>query len=465
MWLKLVVFIVLTLFAAETAAAQTRKPAVKPKAKNPSKPVASDNQIARAREILKQGKADWAEGATRRAIDRYTEAIRLDPQYIDAYRARADAYFTVNDFAGALPDIDRVLKAEPDNPKFLNYRGVILTESAIKTKENDKNAAAEIAQRALADFSRAIGIEPANHLNFLGRGKLLLEFEFYAEAISDLEKSISLRRTEKGYAYLGLARYHSNAGNGIDDVNTALQIYSSYAEGFYIRGLINLGEKRVREALEDFDRALKLEKSVKYYNARGLLYFRLGDGYLAVADFTNAIAADPSNATAYFNRAYTYKKFPDSVSTDSDVTVIDKIRLQRKKMLEDLDLAIKHGPSFDEAYVERGLVFATSPKIGLDAARIAELNRAIADFSQAIQINPGNVQAYGGRGRCNAQLGKNNLALADFDKAIGLDPDFAEAYIGRMGVFCNLGKNDLAAADERKIKSLGATAFNPCGIR
>src|SRR5215510_9047323 len=54
--------------------------------------------------------------------------------------------------------------------------------------------------------------------------------------------------------------------------------------------------------------------------------------------------------------------------------------------------------------------------------------RAIADYDQAIRLDPKNAVAYYNRG--NAWWGKGDLdrAIADYDQAIGLDPKDTAAY-------------------------------------
>lgn len=168
---------------------------------------------------------------------------------------------------------------------------------------------------------------------------------------------------------------------------------------------------------------------------------------------------------AYFNRAFTYKKFPYSVSVE-DLNAIEVMRLQRKKMLEDLDSAIKYKPNFDAALVKRGLINSTDMrnKSTPDAETINRLNLALADFEQAIKSNPKNADAYNGRASCNDRLGKKDLALADYTKAIELNPELATAYMGRMAIYCDQGKKELSIADEKKIKSLGFAAINVCNL-
>lgn len=433
------------------------------------KPVISTGNQAKAEEYFKKGQALWKEFEIRPAIENFTKAIEINPNYTAALGERGTIYFMIKESKNAVSDFDKVLKIEPNNVKILFFRGLALTDIAVKLKDddNDRKTAGDFAQKALADFSKAIELKPDNYAYYNGRGKLILEFGFYKEAVSDFEKSISIEPNEVAYTELGLAKYYLDEKDAIEQLNKAIKIAPKFAEAHYVRGTINRDEGRYKEAILDFDEAIKHNKySAKYYNTRGMLYFRLQDGYMAVADFTRAIKEKNNYAMAYYNRAMTYKKFPYSVSTDSGDNAIDKIRLQHKKMLEDLDSAIKHKPNFDAAYVERGLINSTDMrnKSTPDAETINRLNLAFADFENAIKHNPKNAEAYNGRASVYDDLGKKDLALADYTKAIELDPTIATAYMGRMAIYCEMGKKELSIADEKKIKELGFAAINICSL-
>jgi tetratricopeptide (TPR) repeat protein len=61
---------------------------------------------------------------------------------------------------------------------------------------------------------------------------------------------------------------------------------------------------------------------------------------------------------------------------------------------------------------------------------------AIADYDQAIKLNPQFAEAYSGRGNALDQQGDLDRALADLDRAIQLNPRLANAYVSRGNVFC-----------------------------
>ena len=63
---------------------------------------------------------------------------------------------------------------------------------------------------------------------------------------------------------------------------------------------------------------------------------------------------------------------------------------------------------------------------------------AMAEYDQAIKLNPRDVLIFYDRGTINYQRGDLDLALADFDQAIQLDPELASAYLNR-GLSTSIG--------------------------
>ena len=58
-------------------------------------------------------------------------------------------------------------------------------------------------------------------------------------------------------------------------------------------------------------------------------------------------------------------------------------------------------------------------------------DRAIADYTEAIRLDPKHVNAYNGRGNIYRDKGDIDRALAEYAKAIQLDPNNAHAYANR----------------------------------
>ena len=64
---------------------------------------------------------------------------------------------------------------------------------------------------------------------------------------------------------------------------------------------------------------------------------------------------------------------------------------------------------------------------------------AIANFSQAIQLNPNRAEYYYERGLVLGKLGDKEGAIRDFDSAILRNPNYAQAYLQRAGMSFYVG--------------------------
>jgi tetratricopeptide (TPR) repeat protein len=92
-----------------------------------------------------------------------------------------------------------------------------------------------------------------------------------------------------------------------------------------------------------------------------------------------------------------------------------------------------------EVYSNRGSAFL----------KLNELDRAIADFDRAIQLEPGNAIRYYNRGTAFSWKHEGEKAIEEYSEAIRLRPDLAPAYANRAREFELLGERDRAITDYR----------------
>ena len=92
---------------------------------------------------------------------------------------------------------------------------------------------------------------------------------------------------------------------------------------------------------------------------------------------------------------------------------------------------------------------------GLTYFNQGELDKAFADFTKAIELDPQMIMAYQNRGSLYFTQGELDAAIADHTKAIELDPANAVTHYYRGIVFEKLGDKENAEADYAKAKELG----------
>ena len=97
-----------------------------------------------------------------RAIADYSTAIRLKPDYAEAYNDRGFAYYLKGDPEHAIADYTRAIELRPDYPKAYNSRGVVYMAHGYGR------------EKAVADFDRAIALKPDFRYAYVNRANARL---------------------------------------------------------------------------------------------------------------------------------------------------------------------------------------------------------------------------------------------------------------------------------------------------
>jgi len=109
--------------------------------------------------------------------------------------------------------------------------------------------------------------------------------------------------------------------------------------------------------------------------------------------------------------------------------------------------AINLAPQLADAYHNRGTAYL----------KVSEYGRAIADLSKAIELAPEMAEAYNSRGLAHGERGNPSEAIADFTKSLRIDPDMAAAYKNRSLAYFINEDYDSAWADVHACQRVGGT--------
>jgi tetratricopeptide (TPR) repeat protein len=224
---------------------------------------------------------------------------------------------------------------------------------------------------------------------------------------------------------------------------------------YYNRGLGYRRKGDSDRALADFNEAIKADPNNTFaLMTRGSARYEQGDNNGAIADYDEAIRVDPKNALAFTNRCNAYRTGGDHDRAIADCD--EAIRLNPRlaaafdnraiahlakgdadRAIGDLDEAIRLDPIFALAFLNRG--FAHGAKRDYD--------RALADYDEAIRLAPNLAQAFNNRGSIFRAKGDDDRAIADFDAAIRLDTGSAEMFYNRGSAYLAKGAPESAVAD------------------
>jgi tetratricopeptide (TPR) repeat protein len=92
-----------------------------------------------------------------------------------------------------------------------------------------------------------------------------------------------------------------------------------------------------------------------------------------------------------------------------------------------------------------------------------EYDKEIADYTEALAIDPKNANAYIGRGMARFDKGEHDQAFADFNRSLAVDPKCANACVARGCPWGRKGEYDKAIADYTiavGIDPKGPSAYN-----
>jgi tetratricopeptide (TPR) repeat protein len=78
---------------------------------------------------------------------------------------------------------------------------------------------------------------------------------------------------------------------------------------------------------------------------------------------------------------------------------------------------------------------------------VEHMEKAVADYTSAIELDPQYAKAYNNRGNARASLGDEERALQDYDTALELDDSLVLAYFNRGLIHYRLGEYEDAIAD------------------
>jgi tetratricopeptide (TPR) repeat protein len=107
------------------------------------------------------------------------------------------------------------------------------------------------------------------------------------------------------------------------------------------------------------------------------------------------------------------------------------------KAMADFNEAIRLQPDFAEAYCNRGFAYG----------RKGDWDKAAADYTESLRLNPNQIAAYGNRGIAHGQRGEFDKAIADFTEVIRLNPAHPLSYFQRGGVYLDKHEWDKAIAE------------------
>ena len=324
----------------------------------------------------------------------------LCQQYLD----QGDAYLEQERWDEAIAEYSKAIELNPEFADAYAQRAlaVLLEQEYNLTMDCLNEAATRDAEKALA-LNPAICLDRRLARAYVFQGDCYYEDREYDEAAAsyakamELDPNISCRTPSTVY---------------IDQIEQDLH------DQQYDRAIMYIGKAL---AFEPEDTEYYYHKLAEAYHDRGIENFYCPEPDDAIADLSKAIELDPANAEHYSGRAFIYSMLADYYWDKADY-----YWYQNENQLYEECLT---------SFIDNN-------------------NKAIADFTKAVELAPECAKFYFSRGQCYAGNGDYVSAITDYTNAIELGREDGAVYFNRACAYRELGDKNKALADYRKALTL-----------
>lgn len=232
-----------------------------------------------------------------------TAFTQIDPLLQTAYEK-----LNKRNFEGALQDFNQILLINPASIEALCGRA--------EAKTNLGNY-----PEALKDADFAIALDKSNVKALVLKGEILLNQKDYNNAQKIFDQVLGTSNPPAG-ATIGKAKCLSQMGNVKESyrlIDNAIDAQPTNPEFYYARGILNSSENKYVKALQDFEKASKLNPNFNPFGIAlnsGIACLNLEEIDNSVEYLNKAVELDPLSATARQSRGLAYyaqENFKESV--------------------------------------------------------------------------------------------------------------------------------------------------------
>jgi tetratricopeptide (TPR) repeat protein/predicted aspartyl protease len=257
------------------------------------------------------------------------------------------------------------------------------------------------------------GETPTDAAGFSRRGAAYAARRDFPHALADFRRAIELEPKAARH-YDDRAMAHLASGQPVlamSDFAAALQMKPDDERALMGRGQLFLASRDVTRAVADFDAAAgaaPADSAIRL--AIGSILARAGQFERAIAQYDAWIGAHPQDgrlAQALNGRCWTRALWGQQLDT----------------ALADCDAAIKRGARVANLFDSRGLV----------KLRLGQLDGAIADYDQSLKLQPKGAWSLYGRGLAKLKKGDKAGGQADMAAGLALQPSL-RAEVRRAGL-------------------------------
>jgi tetratricopeptide (TPR) repeat protein len=224
--------------------ASAKQVAAEQKAAADAAPVVQEEELKAQQEF----EHEFAAMGREEKLGLYSEAIRLDPDFLFGLSHRGTLLWEKGDYEGAISDFNEVIRLCPDHARGYTLRGI-----ARQAKKDWPGA--------LADFNESVRLEPGDAKVRTLRDNARFASGDFQGAMVDYDEAIRLK-PDLPLAFLNRGVAHLFKGDivsAIADFNETIRLNPEDADAFYWRGEASAMQEQPAAAIADFRQFLKLQ--------------------------------------------------------------------------------------------------------------------------------------------------------------------------------------------------------------
>ena len=235
--------------------------------------VAKDSGNFQARTLL--GLSYYGDKQFAKAIESLKVVVQADPANTEMQQVMAQSCLWAGQYQCALDGFRQILTTQPNSAAAHVLIGEAL-DGLGKTQE------------AITEFQRAVQVAPHEPNVHFGLGFLYWKTQDYKKAQEEFQAELAnVGDSAQAWAYLGDTEMKlGNREKAALDLNKAIQLHSDIRLAYIDRGILLLEEKKYKDAIADFRKAIEIDPGqpdAHYRLAR--VYQALGESSEAEKEF------------------------------------------------------------------------------------------------------------------------------------------------------------------------------------
>ena len=268
-------------------------------------------------ELYNLGLEKARQGDLAGAIKEFSRALKVNPQFSDAYYKRAVTRFDFGDLQGAIEDYKEVLQMHPDHINAYCGRG--LTNLALGNME-----------AAIEDATQATRINPKQAQAYSLRGTACQRLGNVQAAIANFKKAAEIYLEQKDAVK---CRQCIETIKKLQNAENQTKNPPFNPEEFINEALKKSISGDYGGAIGDLDWVIQLNpQEDKAYFHRGLIYARLESNWSAIEDFNQTIRLKSDYAEAYYHRGIARSATGDYASAIADLNYAANLFLEQRNI-------------------------------------------------------------------------------------------------------------------------------------